>query len=291
VPSPRGRGRGGELLEQARELLATRASPLLPGKTPSWLGRGAARQPGIGRFLDHTLLTAEAHGDQIAALCDEAIRWELKAVCVNGGWVRRAGELLSGSPVVLATVSGFPLGAMASAAKAAEARLAVDNGADEVDMVLALGPARAGDWSYVEADVHAVVEAAAGASVKVILETAALEPVEIVAGCLAAVRGGAAFVMTSTGFHAGGGATADAVALMRHTVGSTFGVKASGGIRTPELALGMLAAGANRIGTSAAAAMTGLLGRDAAPLGLLLEPYLGGSGPAARASPPRPAAR
>jgi deoxyribose-phosphate aldolase len=230
--------------------------------------------------LDHTLLAPETHADQIAALCDEAIRWELKAVCVNGGWVRRSAELLAGSPVLLATVAGFPLGAAASAAKAAEARLAVDGGAAEVDTVLPLGPARAGDWGYVESDIRAVTEAAGNATVKVTLETAALEPLEIVAGCLAAVRAGAAFVMTSTGFHSSGGATVEAVALMRHAVGPAFGVKASGGVRTGELALRMLAAGANRIGTSAAAAMTPLLGRDAAPLGLLLEPYLAGGGAA-----------
>jgi deoxyribose-phosphate aldolase len=244
------------------------------GKVPPWLGRGGARQPGIGRFLDHTLLAPEAQKDQITALCDEAIRWELKAVCVNGGWVRRAAELLAGSPVLLATVVGFPLGATASVAKAAEARLAVESGAAEVDTVLPLGQAKSGDWSYVEADIRAVVEASGRATVKVILETAALEPVQIVAGCLAAVRAGAAFVMTSTGFHGAGGATVEAVALMRHAVGPAFGVKASGGVRTGELALRMLLAGANRIGTSAAAAMTALLGRDAAPLGLLLEPYL-----------------
>jgi deoxyribose-phosphate aldolase len=265
-------------MEEARELLAARAVAPPPGKTPPWLGRGAARQPGIGRFLDHTLLAPEAHADQIAALCDEAIRWELKAACVNGGWVRRAVELLSGSPVMLATVAGYPLGAAASAAKAAEARLGVEAGAAEVDMVLPLGPAKAGDWAYVDADIRAVAEAAGRATVKVILETAALEPVEIVAGCLAAVRAGAAFVMTSTGFHPSGGATLEAVALMRHAVGPAFGVKASGGIRTGELALRMLVAGANRVGTSAAAAMTPLLGRDAAPLGLLLEPCLAGSG-------------
>jgi deoxyribose-phosphate aldolase len=282
VPSPRRRGRGGGLLEEARELLATRGPALTPTRVPPWLGRGAARQPGIGRFLDHTLLTPEAQPDQIAALCDEAIRWELKAVCVNGGWVHRAAELLAGSPVLLASVVGFPLGATASAAKSAEARLAVEGGAAEVDTVLALGPATAGDWSYVEADIRAVVEAAGGATVKVILETSALQPVEIVAGCLAAVRAGAAFVMTSTGFHASGGATVDAVTLMRHAVGPAFGVKASGGIRTPELALRMLAAGANRVGTSATAAMTTLLGRDAAPLGLLLEPYLASGAATAR---------
>jgi deoxyribose-phosphate aldolase len=278
VPSRGRRGPGGGLIDEARELLAARGPASLPARTPPWLGRGAARQPGIGRFLDHTLLAPEAHADQIAALCDEAIRWELKAVCVNGGWVRRAAELLAGSPVLLASVAGFPLGAAASAAKAAEARLAVESGAGEVDMVLPLGPAKSGDWGYVEGDIRAVVEAAGRVTVKVILETAALEPVEIVAGCLAAVRGGAAFVMTSTGFHPSGGATVEAVALMRHAVGPAFGVKASGGVRTGELALRMLAAGASRIGTSAAAGMTGLLGRDAAPLGLLLEPCLAGSG-------------
>jgi deoxyribose-phosphate aldolase len=276
VPSPR-RRKGGGLIEEARELLAARGAVSPPGKTPPWLGRGAARQPGIGRFLDHTLLAPDAHADQIAALCDEAIRWELKAVCVNGGWARRSAELLAGSPVLLATVAGFPLGAAASAAKAAEARLAIDAGAAEVDTVVPLGPAKSGDWGYVETDIRAVTEAAGKATVKVILETAALEPVEIVAGCLAAVRAGAAFVMTSTGFHASGGATIEAVALMRHAVGPAFGVKASGGVRSGELALRMLVAGANRIGTSAAAAMTPLLGRDAAPLGLLLEPYLTGS--------------
>jgi deoxyribose-phosphate aldolase len=277
VPNRGRRDRGGGLIDEARELLASRGPASVPQKTPPWLGRGAARQPGIGRFLDHTLLAPEAHADQIAALADEAIRWELKAVCVNGGWVRRAAELLAGSPVLLATVAGFPLGAMAGAAKAAEARLAVEAGAAEVDTVLPLGPAKSGDWAYVDADLRAVVDAAGGATVKVILETAALEPVEIVAGCLAAVRAGAAFVMTSTGFHPLGGATVEAVALMRHAVGPAFGVKASGGVRTGELALRMLAAGANRIGTSAAAGMTALLGRDAAPLGLLLEPYLAGA--------------
>ena len=274
MPSAGRRGGGGRLLEEARDLLAARGAVPPSAKVPPWLGRGAARHPGIGRFIDHTLLNPEAQADQIAALCDEAIRWELKAVCVNGRWVGRSAELLAGSPVCPGTVVGFPLGAMASAAKAAEARIAVEEGAAEVDLVLALGSAKAGDWGYVEADVCTVVEAAGTAIVRVILETAALERVEIVAGCLAAVRAGAAFVMTSTGFHPSGGATVDAVALMRHAVGPAFGVKASGGVRTAEAALGMLLAGANRIGTSAAAAMTALLGRDAAPLGLLLEPYL-----------------
>jgi deoxyribose-phosphate aldolase len=270
----RRRGRGGGLLEEARELLATREAAPHSTAVPPWLGRGAARHPGIGRFLDHTLLAPGAQSDQIAALCDEAVRWELKAVCVNGGWVGRAVELLAGSPVLVTTVAGFPLGASASAAKAAEARIAVDQGAAEVDMVLPLGPAKAAEWSYVEADVRAVVEAAGKATVKVILETAALAPVEIAAGCLAAVRAGAAFVMTSTGFHPAGGATLEAVGLMRRVVGPAFGVKASGGVRTPDAALALLLAGANRIGTSAASAMAGLLGRDAAPLGLLLESHL-----------------
>src|SRR4051794_16317426 len=270
--STRRRGSGGGLLEEAQELLAARGAASLPARVPPWLGRGAARPPGIGRFVDHTLLAPEAQRDQIAALCDEAIGWELKAVCVNGAWVRRAADLLAGSPVLLATVVGFPLGVTASAAKAAEARLAVENGAAEVDTVLPLGAARDGDWAYVEADIHAVVDAAGKAAVKVILETAALEPVQVVAGCLAAVRAGAAFVMTSTGFHGGGGATVEAVTLMRHTVGPAFGVKASGGVRTAELALRMLAAGGNRPGTPAPAPVTPPLGRGRPPPGLLLGP-------------------
>jgi deoxyribose-phosphate aldolase len=237
---------------------------------PAWLGANAAAARGVGRYIDHTLLKPEATEAQIATLCAEGRRLGVKAVCVNGAWTARAAADLAGSPVLVATVVGFPLGAMASEAKAAETSLAVEAGAAEIDMVMALGPAKAGAWDEVARDIGAVVQAAGKAAVKVILETAALEPGEIEAACRAAMSAGASFVKTSTGFHPAGGATIDAVRLMRRTVGPTFGVKASGGIRTGEAAMAMLAAGANRIGTSGTAGMSAWLGDLAPPLAELL---------------------
>lgn len=239
-------------------------------RLPPWLGPDAASVRGIGRYIDHTLLKPEATETQIAALCADGRRLGVKAVCVNGGWTRRAAAELAGSPVLVATVVGFPLGAMAGEAKASETRLAVAEGAAEIDMVIQLGRAKAGDWAGVERDIRHVVQAAGQAAVKVILETAALEPSEIEAACRAAMSAGAAFVKTSTGFHPAGGATAEAVALMRRTVGPSFGVKASGGIRTAAAAAAMLAAGANRIGTSGTAGMAAWLGDQAPPLAELL---------------------
>jgi deoxyribose-phosphate aldolase len=236
---------------------------------PPWLARHAGAR-GIGGFLDHTLLKPEATQTQIEALCDEGRRYAVKAVCVNGAWTDVCADRLAGSGVAVAVVAGFPLGAMATAAKAEEARLAVNGGAGEVDMVLSLGAAKAGEWRAVEADVRQVVDAAGPALVKVILETAALTPTEIAAACEAAVRGGAAFVKTSTGFHPAGGATIEAVALMRRTVGPELGVKASGGNRSIEAAVAMLQAGADRIGTSSTAAMAAALGPSAPPLEALL---------------------
>ena len=233
---------------------------------PLWLGDDVGQVHGIGRYIDHTLLKPEATREQVLQLCQEAVGFGVKAVCVNGCWVRTCAEGLRDSDVTVAAVVGFPLGAMSSAAKAAETRLAVDHGAREIDMVLSIGHAKAGDWSYVESDIRGVVEAAGPALVKVILETAALDPQQIAAGCLAAQEAGAGFVKTSTGFHPSGGATVEAVALMRRTVGPVLGVKASGGIRTAEAALEMLAAGASRIGTSNAAGMSRYLGPTAPTL-------------------------
>jgi deoxyribose-phosphate aldolase len=263
---------GGALIEEARAVVeAWTAAPhqARPG-LPSWLG-DSGDAPGIGRFLACTMLRPEAGRDAIVALCDEAVRYGLKAVCVNGCWVAECVSRLGRSGVVVATVVGFPLGAGATKAKAAEARLAVGAGAGEVDMVMPIGQARSGEWRYVEDDIRRVVDAAGAAPVKVILETAALEPVEMAAGCLVARAAGAAFVKTSTGFHAAGGAKADTVSLLRRAVGADLGVMASGGVRTAESALGMLAAGANRIGTSGAAAMAAMLGPSAPPLRQLLE--------------------
>jgi len=263
---------GGALIEEARAVVeAWRAAPLEPrAGLPLWLqDSGDAR--GIGRLLVHTLLRPEAGRDAIAAHCAEAVRYGLKAVCVNGCWVADSVSRLDRSGVVVATVVGFPLGAGTTKAKAAEARLAVGAGAGEVDMVMAIGQAKSGEWRYVEDDIRRVVDAAGTAPVKVILETAALEPVEIAAGCLVARAAGAAFVKTSTGFHAAGGATEGTVALLRRAVGTELGVLASGGVRTAEAALRMLAAGADRVGSSGAAAMSAILGPTAPPLKRLLE--------------------
>jgi deoxyribose-phosphate aldolase len=263
---------GGSVIEEARAVVeAWRAAPHEPrAGLPPWL-EDSGDAPGIGRFIDHTLLQPEAGRDAIIALCDEAARYGLKAVCVNGCWVADCVSRLDRSGVLVATVVGFPLGATATKAKVAEARLAVGTGADELDTVMAIGQAKSGEWRYVEDDIRRVVDAAGAAPVNVILETAALEPVEIAAGCLVARAAGAALVNTSTGFHPAGGATEGTVSLLRRAVGSDLGVKASGGVRTAESALRMLAAGANRIGTSGAAAMAAMLGPSAPTLKRLLE--------------------
>lgn len=211
----------------------------------------------LAAAIDHTLLRPEATAADIRALAAEARAHGFAAACVNSAWVPLAAELLAGSGVRVAAVAGFPLGAMATAAKAAETRIAVAAGAAEIDMVISLGHAKAGDWRAVEDDIRAVVEAAGGAGVKAILETAALTPDETVRACESAKAAGAAFVKTSTGFHPAGGATVEAVRLMRATVGPAMGVKASGGIRTLAVALAMLEAGANRLGTSSGVALVG----------------------------------
>jgi deoxyribose-phosphate aldolase len=236
---------------------------------PPWLaGESGAR--GIGRLIDYTLLRPEATATEIDRLCEEGRAAGVIAVCVNGGWVDRCVAMLRGSGVRVASVVGFPLGAGSRRAKAAEAALAVADGAAELDMVMPIGVAKAGGWTAVAADVAAVVAAAGGVPVKVILETALLTPAEITAACRASQEGGAAFVKTSTGFHPAGGASVEAVRSMRAAVGPQLGVKASGGIRTSEAALAMIAAGANRIGASSLAGFGGIVGHDAPPLADLL---------------------
>jgi deoxyribose-phosphate aldolase len=262
---------GGGLIEEARAVVAAwTAAPLEPrAGLPPWL-EDVGDAPGIGRCIVHTLLRPEAGRDAILAHCDEAVRYGLRAVCVNGCWVGDCVSRLGRSGVVVATVVGFPLGAGATKAKATEARLAVGAGAAELDMVMAIGQAKSGEWRYAEDDIRRVVDAAGAVPVKVILETATLEPVEIAAGCLVARAAGAAFVKTSTGFHAAGGATEGTVSLLRRAVGEELGVHASGGVRTGVSALRMLAAGANRVGTSSALAMAAMLGPSAPPLKRLI---------------------
>ena len=208
-------------------------------------------------LIDHTLLSPQATPEHIAHLCAEAREHGFCSVCVNPVHVPQARDALAGSAVKVCTVIGFPLGANTSACKAFEAAEAVRNGAAEVDMVMAIGLAKAGLWSQVQEDMASVVQAVpADTVVKVILETALLTDEEIRKACACAVAAGADFVKTSTGF-ACGGATVHAVALMRACVGEDVGVKASGGIRTPEDFAAMVAAGANRIGASAGIQLLG----------------------------------
>lgn len=228
-------------------------------------GVGGRGKP-LSRYVDHTLLRPTATAAEIDQLCREARQHGFAAVCVNPMWVERAAAELAGSDVAVATVIGFPLGASTSRIKALEAEDAIARGATELDMVAPIGRIKAGDWTAVEADVRGVVRATAGrAAVKVILETAALEPMEMVRAAMHCREAGAQFVKTSTGFHPAGGATPEAVALLRLAVGPTMGVKASGGIRSCEDALRMIAAGATRIGTSSGVELAGCGGQVIPP--------------------------
>ena len=202
-------------------------------------------------LIDHTLLKPEATESDIKKLCSEAAEFGFASVCVNPGWVKRAAEFLKGTGVPVCTVIGFPLGATLPDVKGYEARRAIFNGAREVDMVINIGALKSGDDCLVEEDIKAVVDAAHENHIlcKVIIETALLTDDEKVRACVAAKNAGADFVKTSTGF-AKGGATADDVSLMRHTVGSALGVKASGGVKGIEDARMMFEAGATRIGAS-----------------------------------------
>ncbi|MBQ7501716.1 deoxyribose-phosphate aldolase [bacterium] len=204
----------------------------------------------IADMIDHTLLKADAAKEQILKICEEAREYKFASVCVNPTWVSTAAEALRGSSVNVCTVIGFPLGATTSFAKAAETRDAVANGADEVDMVINVGYLKGHMDKEVLEDVRAVVKAAGGKLVKVIIEAAMLTDEEVVRACKLSVEGGADFVKTSTGFGPGG-ATVHHVALMRETVGKDIGVKASGGIRDFAFAKDLVKAGANRIGASA----------------------------------------
>lgn len=203
----------------------------------------------LARTIDHTVLKAIATEQQIKELCAEAKTYNFASVCVNPCWVPLCAKELASTKVMVCTVIGFPLGANATEIKAAEAKLAVEQGAHEVDMVINIGAAKSGDWKTVEHDIRETVRAAGKATVKVIIETCYLTDEEKVKACEAAKRAGAHFVKTSTGFGTGG-ATAEDVRLMKKAVGDALKVKASGGIRTYHDAIKMLEAGADRIGAS-----------------------------------------
>jgi len=209
----------------------------------------------IAKMIDHTLLKANATKEQIIKLCEEAKQCDFASVCVNPTWVALAAELLEGTDVKVCTVIGFPLGANAPETKAFETMDAINKGAKEVDMVINIGALKDGNDELVERDIRAVVEAAEGkALVKVIIETCLLTEEEKVRACQLAVKAGADFVKTSTGFSTGG-ATVEDVALMRKTVGAKVGVKASGGVRNVDDVKAMIIAGATRIGTSSGVAI------------------------------------
>ena len=205
----------------------------------------------LNEYFDHTILKPEAGEEDIKKLCKEAVEYEFYAVCLNSSYVQLAKEELAGSNVKIASVVGFPLGACDTATKVFEAKSAMGNGADEIDMVINIGALKDGRYNHVLTDILAVVSECEGkALVKVILETCLLTEEEIVEACLLAKNAGAAFVKTSTGFSTSG-ATAHNVSLMKRTVGSMVQVKASGGIRDLKATLEMIQAGADRIGASA----------------------------------------
>lgn len=205
----------------------------------------------IARMIDHTLLKPDAVTSEIEALCKEARVYDFASVCVNPCWVKLCAELLKDSEVKVCTVIGFPLGAASPETKAFETKQAIADGAGEVDMVINIGALKDRDTGTVEYDIRAVTDAAVGkALVKVIIETSLLTDEEKRLACELAVKAGADFVKTSTGF-SGGGATVQDIKLMREAVGPVIGVKASGGVRDKESALAMVEAGATRIGASA----------------------------------------
>ena len=208
----------------------------------------------LNKYIDHTLLKPDASQEQIETLIEEAKKYDFASVCVNPTWVSFAAQALKGTDVKVCTVIGFSLGANTPELKAFETSDAIQNGANEIDMVINIGSLKSQNFDLVEKDIRAVVEAAKGTLVKVIIETCLLTDDEKVKACQIAQKAGADFVKTSTGFSTGGATVAD-VALMRKTVGPDMGVKASGGARSYEDALAFIKAGATRIGASSGVAI------------------------------------
>ena len=203
----------------------------------------------LSKYIDHTLLKPEATKAMIQKLCEEAKEHDFMSVCINPYWVSYCKKQLEGSDVLVCTVIGFPLGANTIETKVYETETAVSHGADEIDMVINIGAVKDGNYDYLVKEISAVVEAAMGRTVKVIIETCLLTDDEKILACKAALEAKASFVKTSTGFSTGG-ATVEDVKLMKSVVGNNAKVKASGGVRSSEDLEKMLAAGAERIGTS-----------------------------------------
>ena len=209
-------------------------------------------EPDLAGMIDHTLLKPDATATEVEKLCSEAKKYNFASVCINPSYVALCAKLVKGTEVKVCTVIGFPLGATSTASKAFETEQAIRDGAQEVDMVMNVGMLKSGEYEYVENDIFAVVSTAKRYRMltKVILETGFLSDEEKIKACVLAKRAGADFVKTSTGFGKGGATVGD-IALMRRVVGSAMGVKASGGVRSREDALAMVASGADRIGASA----------------------------------------
>ncbi len=204
----------------------------------------------FNKYFDHTILKADATAEQIEKVCREAIEYDFASVCVNQYRTKMVADILRDTDVKVCTVVGFPLGAVSTAVKKYEAECAMNDGADEIDMVINIGALKDGDYDYVLSDIKGVRETCTDITLKVIIETCLLNDEEKRQACVIAEKAGADFVKTSTGFSTGGAKTED-VALMRDTVGDRLGVKASGGIHTYDEAMSMINAGADRLGTSA----------------------------------------
>ncbi|MDI9546742.1 MAG: deoxyribose-phosphate aldolase [Chloroflexota bacterium] len=245
----------------SRETNARQIAAEAMARLERWRGGGARLAPAdsvalraeeAAALIDHTQLKPDAGAESIRRLCSEAKLYGFASVCVHSGWVPLCKEQLDGAPVKVGSVTGFALGANLTDVKRYEAEQAISAGAEEIDMVIAIGRLKDGDYAYVLDDIATVVEAAHAQAVKVktIIETCLLTDVEKAVACALAKAAGADFVKTSTGFN-GAGATAEDVALMRAIVGPDIGVKAAGGVRTLDDLRRMVAAGATRIGASA----------------------------------------
>jgi deoxyribose-phosphate aldolase len=244
---------GGAAGGSAEGVTAQGATAQSPGTAPPELP--GLRPAEVARYIDHTLLKPEATREQVDKLCEEAAEYGFYSVCVNTTWTAYCARKLRGKGVKVCTVVGFPLGAMDSRAKSFETRNAIENGANEIDMVMNVGALKSGDLKTVEEDIRWVLRACRQNTIlKVIIENALLTDEEKVLACQIAKRAGAHFVKTSTGF-ASSGATVEDIALMRRTVGMEMGVKAAGGVRSYQDALAMIQAGASRIGASSSVAI------------------------------------
>ncbi len=206
------------------------------------------------KYIDNTLLKADAKLEDIKALCEESKEYDFKSVCINPAFISKAKEFLKGSDVLICTVIGFPLGSMTTEAKVFETKDAIEKGADEIDMVINISALKDGNDDYVKNEIAAIKQTCGKHTLKVIIEACLLTDEEKVRACVAAKEAGADFVKTSTGFSKWGAKVEDVV-LMRKTVGPDMGVKAAGGVRTHEEMLEMIEAGATRIGTSKGSAL------------------------------------